>query len=317
MDRRDFLKRAAALGALLAVDMTAAREAFAKNEPVVAKGNTASGENLVAIMGGEPAAMVDRMLAEMGGISKFVKKGQKVVIKPNIGWDRTPELAANTNPLAVGALVRQCVSAGAKEVLVFDHTCNDWRKCYQHSGIEEAVTKAGGKMIPGNDESYYVEVELPAGVKFKSTKLHKALLECDVWFNMPVLKHHGGAKMTCAMKNYLGINWDRRVLHNIDLQQCIADLNTWPKKPALHIVDAYRTLKANGPQGKGPDDVVLTKALFASQDPVAVDTASAKFFNQIRTDISLSDIRHIGNGEKLGLGTTNIDSLNVKRITMS
>jgi len=315
MDRRDFLKRAAALGALLTVDMKMAGEAFAKKEPVVAKGAVAGGE-LVAVMGGEPDAMLLRMLAELGGISKFVKKGDRVVLKPNIGWDRTPEQAANTNPLLVGAMVKQCLSAGAKEVIVFDHTCNDWKKCYANSGIEAAVTAAGGKMVPGNDSSYYVDVDLPLGVKLNQAKVHKALIDCDVWFNIPILKHHGGAKMTCAMKNYLGLIWDRRKVHDTDLQACIADVNSWEKKPALHIVDAYRVLKANGPQGKTPDDVVTLKTLFASADPVAVDTAAGKFFNQVRSDITLDDISHIGYGQKLGLGTMNIDAMNVKRIKM-
>ena len=315
MNRRDFIRRAAALGALLAVDVKMAGEAFAKKEPVVAKGS-AGGVDLVAVMGGEPDVMLQRMLAEMGGISRFVKKGDKVVLKPNIGWDRTPEQGADTNPLLVAAMVKLCLAVGAKEVLAFDHTCNNWQKCYTNSGIEAAVTNAGGKMVPGNDESYYVPVKLPNGVKLKETTIHKVLIDCDVWFNMPVLKHHGGAKMTASMKNYLGIMWNRRVFHDTDLQQCIADVNTWEKKPALHIVDAYRVVKTNGPQGKSPDDVVLLKALFASADPVAVDTASAKFFNQVRSDITLDDVSHIGAGAKLGLGTTNLNAVNVKRITL-
>jgi len=317
MDRRDFLKRAAALGAILAVDMKLAGEAFAKKEPVVAKGTVAgaSGE-LVAVMGGEPEVMLQRMLAEMGGISKFVKNGDRVVLKPNIGWNRTPEQAANTNPQLVGEMVKQCLAAGAKEVLVFDHTCSDWQKAYAMSGIEDAVTNAGGKMVPGNDKSYYVAVDLPKGVKITSTTIHKILMDCDVWFNIPVLKHHSGAKMTAAMKNYMGIVWDRQILHKTDLQQGIADINSWSKKPALHIVDAYRVVKANGPQGTTPDDVVTLKALFASADPIAVDTASGKFFNQVRPDITLDDISHIGKGQALGLGTMNLDAVNVKRITI-
>lgn len=271
--------------------------------------------DLVAVMGGEPEAMLHKMLDEFGGIGKFVKKGQRVVLKPNIGWNKTPELAANTNPMLVGALVKLCVAAGASEVIVFDHTCDEWRSCYQNSGIARAVEANGGKMIPGNDESYYRAVQLPLGVQLKSTKVHRAILDCDVWFNMPILKNHGGAKMSIAMKNYMGIVWDRAFFHRNDLQQCIADSITFDKKPALHIVDAYRIMTHNGPQGRDENDVNLLRALFASPDPVAVDTAAVKFFNQARA-MPLDQVGHISLAEKHRLGTTQLDNLQIKRIKL-
>jgi len=244
-----------------------------------------------------------------------VKKGYKVVIKPNIGWDRKPEMAANTNPELVGALVRMCKSAGASEVIVFDHTCHDWKKSYANSGIEKAVTDAGGKMVPGNDEVYYKEVELPRGVNLKKTKIHQSLLECDVWFNVPVLKHHGGAKNSISMKNLMGIVWDRGFFHRSDLHQCIADTATFHKAPALNIVDAYRIMKSNGPQGKSEADAVTLKSLIVSPDFVAADTASMKLFSQVQpTDIK--DVRYIALAEKLKVGTQNIEKLNVKRIKL-
>ncbi len=296
-------------GAASIVDLGGVGKAFAQT-PASGKGG-----DLVAIMGGEPVAMLDRMLAEMGGIAKFVKPGMKVVVKPNIGWDRTPELAGCTNPDLVAALVKRCLAAGASEVEVFDHTCMDWTKCYANSGIKEAVEKAGGKMVPGNDESYYAGVKLPRGVKLKQAKIHKSLIDCDVWFNVPILKHHGGAKMTISLKNYMGIVWDRKVFHSTDLQQCIADVATYDKKPALNIVDAYRVLMKNGPQGKSADDVSLTRALFASADPVAVDTAATKFFAQV-APMELSAVTHLPAAEKLKLGTMDVDQLNVKRIKL-
>lgn len=310
MNRRDFLKAMGLAGAAAIIDIGSVREALAQKSP-----STRSVTDMVAIMGGEPDVMLRRMLAEYGGIEKFVKKGMKVVLKPNIGWDKTPELAANTNPILVGEMVRQCKKAGAAEVLVFDHTCNNWIESYKNSGIKAAVEAAGGKMLPGNDETYYVNVDLPKGKKLKSAKIHKSLLDCDVWFNMPVLKHHGGAKLTIAMKNYMGIVWDRQIFHKTELQQCIADVVTFTKKPALHIVDAYRIMIQNGPQGKSLDDVVTLRSLIASSDPVAVDTASLKLFSQAKP-VSLDDVSHIGNAEKLMLGTTGIDKLNVKRIKL-
>lgn len=310
MERKDFLKGALAASIATAIDFSNVKSVLAGSQTVT---QSDAKNNMVAVMGGEPVEMLDKMLAEFGGIGKFVKKGDVVVLKPNIGWAKTVDMAANTNPLLVGAMVKYCLAAGASEVRVFDHTCNEWKSCYELSGIEAEVKKNGGKMIPANDESYYTEVSLPNGVKMKKTKIHKALLDCDVWFNMPILKNHGGAKMTIAMKNYMGILWDRSYMHENDLQQCIADLCTYPKKPALHIVDAYRIMKQNGPQGKSIEDVVVSKGLFASTDPVAIDTAAVRFFNQVK-EMDLSTVTHIALGEKHKLGTSDLSKVNIKRI---
>jgi len=310
MKRRDFFKSAAVVG-LASIVKTSVFGSVVSGKNLA----VSSEPDLVAVMGGEPEVMLIRALKELGGIKNYVKKGQKVVIKPNIGWDRTPELAANTNPNLIGALVKLCKGAGASEVIVFDHTCHDWKKSYKNSGIEDAVKAAGGKMVPANDESYYREVELPNGVNMKKNKIHQSLLDCDVWFNVPVLKHHGGAKNSIAMKNLMGIVWDRSTFHKNDLHQCIADIATFHKKPALNIVDAYRIMKSNGPQGKSEADVVLLKSLIVSADYVAADTASMKLFSQVQpTDIN--NVRYIALAEKAKVGTQNLEKLNVKRIKL-
>ena len=308
MKRRDFLKTSAVAGAALSLNFDGLQAALSSNTVAVEKA-----PDLVAVMGGEPAAMLDKALEALGGIGKFLKKGQKVVIKPNIGWDRAPEMAGNTNPELVAALVKKCLGAGAQKVTVFDHTCDNWQKCYETSGISDAVKKAGGIMMPGNDEKYYKEVAIPGGVTLKNAKIHESLIEADVWINVPVLKNHGGAKLTCAMKNYMGIVWDRRYFHSNDLQQCIADICTWNKKPVLNIVDAYRIMHKNGPQGKSLSDVAQLKTLIASTNIVATDTAALRFFNQVEK-LDISAVGHIGKGEALKLGTSNLDKLTIKRI---
>lgn len=310
MDRRKFLRAIALTGAAATVKASGGMHILSETVNSTQAGGKV---DMVAVMGGEPEAMFKRAIQEIGGMGKFVKKGQKVVVKPNIGWDKTPELAGNTNPKLVSEVIRQCFSAGASEVTVFDHTCDDWVRCYKNSGIEAAAKAAGAKVVPAHEESYYKEVNLPNGVKLKSAKIHEAILNCDVWINLPILKHHGGANLTMSMKNYMGIVWDRRIFHRTDLQQCIADVCTYPKKPVLNIVDAYRVVKANGPQGRSAADVVNTKGLFISQDIVAVDTAAAKFFNQVR-EMPLDHVGHLANGQALKLGTMDIDKLNIKRI---
>ncbi len=314
MKRREALKVGGiALSGVAAINFLSLKKSFAsvgKNGTAVQK----SGD-LVAVMGDQPTLMLEKAIAELGGLGQFVKAGDKVVIKPNIGWAKTPEMAANTNPQLVGKLTRMCLEQGASEVLVFDHTCQEWQSCYQLSGIEEEVKKNGGKMLPGNNESYYRDVELPEGTILKSAKIHEALIDCDVWFNMPVLKHHGGAKMSISMKNYMGIIWDRRFFHKEGLHQCIADVNSWNKRPALNIVDAYRTLTQNGPQGKSEADVVQTNAMFVSADPIAVDTAAIKFFGQLKS-VKLEDVSHVAMGEAHHIGTTDLSQKNIKRIKL-
>lgn len=312
MERREFLKAIAVAGVAATIKISNPLSVLAQsgNNPV-----TGTPYDLVAVMGGEPDAMFKKAIAELGGMGRFVKAGQKVVVKPNIGWDKTPELAGNTNPKLVMEIIKECFAAGAKEVVVFDHTCDDWRKCYKNSGIEDAATAAGAKVMPAHEESYYQEVQLPLAKNLKTAKIHKALLDCDVWINVPVLKNHGGAKMTIAMKNHMGIVWDRGYFHKNDLQQCIADICTLSKPAVLNVVDAYRVMKTNGPRGKSAADVVNPKGLFVSTDIVAVDTAATKFFNQIEA-MPLDVVGHLAKGEELKVGTMDIDKLKVKRIKM-
>lgn len=306
MDRRDFIKTGMMVSTAATLDFGLPlwlKDAFADTK----------GE-LVAVLGGtSPVEMVQRTMEELGGMSTYVRKGDKVVIKPNIGWAKTPELGANTNPDLIGELVRMAVEAGAGSVEVLDHTCQEWRSCYRLSGIEEQVKRYGGTMVPANNKKYYKTIDLPKGKVLTEARVHEALVKSDVWFNVPALKHHGGANMSIAMKNNMGIVWDRRIFHMRGLQQCIADLCTWEKKPALNIVDGWRTMVDNGPAGVSVEDVVATKIMFASPDPIAVDTAAMKFFSQLRP-MDLAAVSHIKKGEEQGVGTTNLSSLNIKRI---
>ena len=316
MERRDFIKTAAVTGIAGAMNIAGGSDVSAKPSSAPSK------VDLVAVRNGTPAQMFEKAIAEMGGMKQYIKPGYKVVLKPNIGWDRTEEWAANTNPELVAAVVKSCLAAGAKEVLVFDHTCDEWKFTYKNSGIEDAVKQAGGKMAFAHEEKYYREMALPGGKSLKNAKIHEAILDCDAWINMPVLKNHDGAKMTIAMKNLMGIVWDRQIFHRNDLQQCIADCFTYAKKPVLNIVDAYRVMKSNGPKGRSKSDAVDVKRLFMSTDIVAVDTAAATLLVEVLkktgTDkaISLNLVGHLAKGQELNLGTMDLDKLNIKRIEL-
>lgn len=265
--------------------------------------------DLVAVKGGSPGQMFDLGIEALGGIEKFVKPNQTVVVKPNIGWDRSPEQGANTNPLLVKRIVEHCIKAGAKKVLVFDHTCDVWTKTYKNSGIEKAVKDAGGKIVPGNTAGYYHAVNIPKGVKLTSARVHELILESDVFINVPVLKHHSSSRLTASMKNLMGIVWDRRFWHRNDLQQCIADFATYERKPDLNVIDAYNVMMRNGPQGVSVSDVVNMKTQILTTDMVAADAAAAKFFGS-----NPSDVPHIRKANEMGVGEMDLEKLSIKRI---
>ena len=312
MNRRDVLRNLAVLGATASMKSLGGMDVLAQTVNTEKQGGL---PDLVAIMGGEPAAMLQQALHEVGGIGAYVQRGHKVAINPNMGWSQKPELGANTNPDLIAELVRQCLSAGASEVSVFDHTCDEWTSSYKNSGIADAAKAAGAQVLPAHAESYYRKITLPVGKVLKEALVHQAILDSDVWFNVPVLKHHGGANLTIAMKNHMGIVWDRHFFHRHDLHQCIADICSLQKAPTLNIVDAYRVVKTNGPRARSLEDVVTPKALFLSSDIVAVDTVSTRFFNQIRS-MPLEHIGHISKGQDLRLGTMDTEKLTIKRIKM-
>jgi uncharacterized protein (DUF362 family) len=305
MKRREFIQKG--MGAGIAAGAALTLGGFGK----LASGypfNPETPYDLVAVKGGEPDQMLDKALASLGGMKNFVKQGQTVVVKPNIGWDVGPERAGNTNPLLVKRIIEHCFDAGAKTVYVFDNTCDKWDQCYSNSGIRQASEDAGAKMVPGNQESYYQHVEIKQGKSLKSAKVHELILESDVFINVPVLKHHSSANLTIAMKNLMGVVWDRMYWHRNDLHQCIADYASF-RKPDLNIVDAYRVLLQNGPRGVSTADVSLQKQLLVSKDIVSIDAAAARLFGK-----EPDQIGHIRIASEMGVGIADLSSLNINRI---
>ncbi len=306
MDRRDFLKKSAGAGFSAGAAISLGRyDRFSINSPGSVK------YDMVAVMGGSPEAMFDLGIQELGGMGAFVSKGQKVLVKPNIGWDRTPDLAANTSPGLVARIIEHCFKAGAREVYVFDHTCDNWVNCYKNSGIEKAAKGAGAKVVPASSEKYYQNVEIPGGIKLRSVKVHELLLSTDVFINVPILKDHNSTRMTACLKNMMGVVWDRGFWHSNNLNQCIADYALFEKKPALNIIDCYNVMIKNGPQGVSKNDLVQKKTQIITADWVAGDVASTRMLG-----VDIEKIEYIAMAHKLGLGNMNLDSMNIKRIKM-
>lgn len=299
MQRRTFLK---ALGAGLALGSPTSR--------LYAGEATVGVPDLVAVKNGDPEALFDRGIEALGGMGRFVKKGQTVVVKPNIGWNVPPERAANTNPRLVRRIIEHCLQAGARQVYVFDHTCDAWRDSYRTSGIEQAVKEAGGKLAPGNSEGYFQTVAVAQGRRLREVKEHELILQSDVLINVPVLKSHGGARLTVAMKNLMGIVWDRGEWHANDLHQCIADFASY-RKPDLNVVDAYNVMMRHGPRGVSAADVVNMQSQLLSTDLVAADAAAAKLFG-----LEPDAVGYIRLAGEMGVGRRDLENLAIRRIVL-
>lgn len=302
MRRRDFL------GTLLSGALTAKAAAAVGTIPKFLTNH--SPYDLVAVKGGRPDVMFDRAMESFGGMKAFVSKGQKVLVKPNIGWDVLPEFGGNTHPALVKRVIEHCYDAGAKEVFVFDHTCDNWKQTYKNSGIESAAKDAGATVVSGENEGYYQEVSLPHGKVLTNAKVHEILLDADVFINVPVLKHHSSARITAGLKNLMGVVWDRRFWHQNDLHQCIADFAP-SRLPDLTIVDAYFVMKRNGPRGTSKEDVVTMKSLIVSRDMLAADVAAAKLFG-----IKPEDVPYLKIAADAKIGNANLEALAIKRIKL-
>ena len=300
MDRRRFLKDLALWSAGLAAApcFSIIPEALAaeRPDPVLARGR------------GPDYARLPRMVLEpLGGMGRFVKAGDTVVIKPNIGWDRTPEQGANTHPVLVRELARLAVEAGASKVRIFDRTCNEERRCYTRSGIAPAIEELDDRRVQIRhiDPKRFVPVDISRGKSITRWEIYRDALEADCYINVPVAKHHALARLTLGIKNVMGVlGGDRGMIHQ-DLGQRLADLAT-VVRPRLTVIDATRLLLRNGPQGGSLDDVKVTDTVLASPDPVAADAVAATLF-----DLAPDDIESTVAAHRLGLGEIDLTKIRV------
>ncbi|THB71742.1 MAG: DUF362 domain-containing protein [Desulfobulbaceae bacterium] len=261
---------------------------------------------VVSVQGKDYVQLVRKGVELAGGIDQFVSSGDTVVVKPNIGWDRRVEQAANTHPLVVKTLVELALDGGAKRVQVFDYTCNDARRCYHNSGIKDALAGLGRKVqLEYIDERKFIPVEISKGTSLKRWKIYQDVLEADRYINVPVAKHHGLSRLTLGMKNVMGvIGGNRGRLHH-DLGQKLADLAT-VVKPDLTVIDATRMLMNNGPQGGRLADVKQTDQLVLSADQVAADAYGTTLFGLPSDSLDSTVAAH-----KMGLGEMNLSAMQI------
>lgn len=295
MKRRDFFKQMAVAGATVPLI----------HLPLRAKPVVDAFPTLVTGVGEDYPELVRKVLAPLGGMTAFVKKGDKVVIKPNIGWDRNVEQGACTHPLVVRSLVEMALAAGAAKVMVFDRTCNEERRCYQNSGIEPELKKIGDSRLSVEhmDERKFVPVDIKRGRKLKKWGFYKDVLEADCYINVPVAKHHGLSRLTLGLKNIMGVIGGNRSTIHFNLGANLADLNS-ALMAHLTVIDATRILLRNGPQGGRVSDVKVLHRLIASTDIVAADAYATTLF-----DLRPEQIEATRMAYEMGLGQMDLDKV--------
>jgi len=316
MDRRDFLIKTAKATALAAVTGTIGF-AFHNREnemyrPLLARSGdfTVPADPLLPKLtlsrNDDPIKALHASLDAIGGIRRFVDSGQRVTIKPNVGWDRVPEQAANTNPILVGEMVRLCLAAGASEVIVTDISCNDPRRCFLRSGIREAAEANGGRVILPVDEDF---LEINLGGELLSTwPVLKYFVETDRLINMPIVKQHSLSVCTIGMKNLYGILGGRRNQLHQQIDQSIVDLASFCR-PSLTVVDATRVLLRGGPTGGSLDDVAVENTVLCATDPVAADSRAAEFLG-----VSGEQVNHIVLADLTGVGSADYRAVGYREI---
>ncbi len=303
MDRRQFLKQVCLWSAGLSLTVPRFRivpEVLAlERQPSL----------LAHARGKDYHDLVTRVVGSLGGMEQFVRPGDRVVIKPNIGWDRNPGQAANTHPLVVKTLVEQALAVGAAKVMVFDRTCNEERRCYVNSGIRDALAEVKDRRLRvyHPDPRKYVPVDVERGKAVSRLEIYKDALEADSYINVPVAKHHSLSRLTLGLKNSMGVlGGDRGRMHH-DLGQKLADLAT-VVRPTLTVIDATRILLRSGPQGGNLKDVKVMDTVIASADPVAADAYATTLF-----ELKPEAIESTRAAFRMGLGEMQIANMKIVR----
>ena len=243
-----------------------------------------------------------------GGISKFISKGDVVVVKPNISWARRPEMAASTNPTVMEAVIELCQEAGARKVRIADNTIHDVRRCFALTGAGMVAKKTGAELI-------YPRSSLMRRMKLQGNRLDiwpvfVPLVEADKVINLPVAKHHSLSVLTLGMKNWIGAVGGRRNKLHQDIHMTIVDLAQF-FNPTVTLIDGIRIMTRNGPSGGSTSDVVQKNTLILSNDPVAADARAARLFDRKPEQIGFIKL-----GQKWGLGTYDFQKLVRKKVTL-
>jgi uncharacterized protein (DUF362 family) len=279
------------------------RHVIAGNEP-----------DIIDVSGTDCAKMVTAGLAALGGMGRFVKKGDFVVIKPNAAFANPAAWGSTTHPDTVVAIAKACLEAKAKEVLILEFPQGKGEKCLERCGLKAAMAQVPQAKIKLLSEAAdFRKVTVKGGIALKSVEVAKAILSADVFINVPAAKSHFQAGVSFGLKNHMGLIFDRQIFHTgLDLHQAVADLGR-VIVPQLTILDATRALLTNGPAG--PGDTVTPGRIIVGSKVTAVDAYGltvAKFNNR---NLTPGDVRHIELAGKAGLGVIDVAKMKVKKVS--
>ncbi|QTA81649.1 DUF362 [Desulfonema limicola] len=268
----------------------------------------------IAVVKGSPGTAARAAVELLGGMSRFVKKGSRVIIKPNMSFPVGPERASNTHPEVVKELAVMCRQAGASRVSILDNPLAPQELCLEKSGIADSCRPVDDKMVHMvTNSSQYKETDIPKGQSLTKTDIMKDVLNADVIIAAPVAKSHSGAGVSLCMKGMMGLIYDRMIMHRLDLHTGIVDLAT-VLKPDLALIDATRVLSTGGPGG--PGKVLKMDTIIASTDMVAADAYAVSAFEWYGKQYKPSQVKHIREAHNRGIGRMDIENLDIKTITV-
>ncbi len=305
MRRRDFLKlqfKGALCLSMGASGLLIPEQSFASAIPDIAK------------VKGSPVAATRAAVDLIGGIKAFVKPGDRVVIKPNMSFNRTSDQASNTNPEVVKEIAAMCKEAQASKILILDHTLDSPRQCLNRSGILPAVDSLEKNLVFSiNNDNFYKDLKIPGAKNLMNTQVPREVLKSDVLIAVPVAKSHSATGVSLSMKGMMGLIWDRWIMHRQDLDVGIVDICT-VLKADLTIIDGSRVLSTNGPQG--PGKVIKENTIIASKDMVAADACAVESFIWYGRKMKARQVAHIKEAHRRGFGRMDLENLKIQTLIL-
>jgi uncharacterized protein (DUF362 family) len=262
------------------------------------------GQVISIVKGADRAQTVDKAIDLLGGIERFIKPGDVVVIKPNIAFTRAPGLGAEANPALVGEVVKLCYSRGqAKTVYVTDNPINDPESCFDLSGISKAASLAGAKIILPKD-TYFRNTTLSGGKLIKNWPiLYEPFVKANKLIGIAPVKHHSRAGASMSMKNWYGLLGGRRNVFHQDINTIIAECAKMVK-PTLVILDGTQVMMTNGPTGGSFSDLREMDTIIASCDQVAADAFGCTLLN-----LKPDDLPYLSLAQTAGVGVVDYQKL--------
>ena len=274
-----------------------------------------SAEPDLAVITGEPGVAARKAVEALGGMSRFVQKGNRVVLKPNMSFASGPDRASNTHPALVFAIAQMCLEAGAEQVMVVDNPLQSPELCLRRAGVAEACRGLKNVYVQMfTDHKFYREVKVPQGKVLDRVEVLKEVLDSQVLICLPQAKSHSNTGISMGVKGLMGLIWDRWSFHSkYNINQALADLAT-VIRPKLTVLDATRALTTGGPGG--PGEIVKPNLVIAGIDPIAVDAFGVSVAPWYGQQFKGRQVEHLLAASQRGLGKIDVEQLNILRATV-